>query len=67
VLLDFLKLAPQAFANRLTFHYKVPVPIFPADMREAKKVECSRFSFSSLLPLFYGKSPELNQACFVRV
>jgi hypothetical protein len=39
--------------------------ILPADVREAKEIECLRFAFPSLFPVPFGKPPELDQARFV--
>jgi hypothetical protein len=49
--LDFFKLGWHPLANHLALHHKVPVPVLPADMRESQKIECVRFSFTSLFPV----------------
>ena len=67
LLLDFLKLGSHPLADRLSLHHKVPVPFLPADMREAEKVECLGFSFSSPFPVAFGKLPELNPARLIWV
>jgi hypothetical protein len=67
LLLDFFKLGPHPFADRLALHHKVPVPVLPADMRESQKIERCGFTFSSLYPVQLGKSPELNPARFIWV
>ena len=65
LLLEFPQLPPQAFADRLPLHGKLPPPVLPADMREAQKVERLRLTFSSSFPVEFGKRPELNPARFV--
>jgi hypothetical protein len=65
LLLDICQLAPQALADRVTLHREVPVPVLPAYMRESQKIERFGLSFSSLCPVLFGKSPELNPARFV--
>ena len=45
--LDFLQLPPQALADRLALHGKVPLPVLPADMREANKVKRLELDLSS--------------------
>jgi hypothetical protein len=65
LLFNFCQLPPQALAYRVALHREVPVPVFPADMRESQKVERFGFPFSSLFPVSFGKSPELNPARFV--
>ena len=67
LLLEFPQLPPQAFADRLPLHGKLPPPVLPADMREAQKVERLRLTFSSPFPVEFGKRPELNPARFVRM
>jgi hypothetical protein len=67
LLFDFSQLRPQALAYRMALHCKVPVPIFPADVRESQKIERFGLSFSSLFPVLFSESPELNPARFVWV
>ena len=67
LLLEFPQLPPQAFADRLPLHGKLPPPVLPADMREAQKVERLRLTFPSPFPVEFGKRPELNPARFVRM
>ena len=67
LLLKFLQLPPQALADRLPLHGKLPPPVLPADMREAQKVERLRLTFSSPFPVELGKRPELNPARFIRM
>src|ERR1035437_5303235 len=67
LLLKFLQLPPQALADRLAFHGKLPPPVLPANVREAQKVERLRLTFSSSFPVELGKRPELNPARFVRM
>ena len=49
--LEFLQLLPQALADGLALHGKVPLPVLPADVREAQKVERFRLAFSASLPV----------------
>src|SRR5271169_2275849 len=65
LLLDFLQLPPQALADRLPLHGKLPPPVLPADMREAQKVERLGLTFSSAFPVQFGKRPELDPARFI--
>src|SRR5208337_851773 len=65
LLLKFLQLLPQSLADGLALHGKVPLPVLPADMREAQKVERFRLAFSASLPVQLGVPPELNPARFV--
>ena len=51
----------------LRFSAKLPLPVFPADMRESQKIERFGLSFSSLFPVVLGKPPELNPARLVWV
>ncbi len=51
VLLDLLQLRPQALGDRPALHGKVPLPVLPADMREAQKVERFRLPFSLSFPV----------------
>jgi hypothetical protein len=67
LLLNLCQLPPHALADRVTLHRKVPVPVFPADMRESQKIERFGLPFSSLFPVLFGKSPELNPARLVWV
>lgn len=67
MLFDFLQLSPHAFADGLPPHGEVAVPVFPADVRKAQEVNRLWFPFSSLFPVLFGKSPELDQSRFVRV
>jgi hypothetical protein len=50
VLLDLLQLPPQTLGDRPALHGKVPLPVLPADMCEAQKVERFRLPFSSAFP-----------------
>ena len=67
LLLNFCQLLPQSLTDRVAFHRKVPVPVFPADMRESQKVECCRLLFPSPFPVLFGKSSELDPARFIWV
>ena len=63
--LEFPQLPPQTLADGLALHGKVPLPVLPADMRAAQKVERFRLAFSASLPVQLGVPPELNPARFV--
>ena len=65
--LDFPHLRPHAIPDGLPPNGKLPVPVFPADMREPQKVERLRLAFPSSFPVLFGKPPELNPARFVWV
>ncbi len=65
LLLDFLQLLPHAFADRRAPYRENSFPVLPADVREAKEIECLRFAFPSLFPVPFGKPPELDQTRFV--
>ncbi len=65
LLLEFLPLLPQSLADGLALHGKVPLPVLPADMREAQEVERFRLAFSASFPVQLGVPPELNPARFV--
>jgi hypothetical protein len=49
----------------VTLYREVPVPVLPADMREAQKVERFRLPFSSPFPVSLGTSSEVDPARFV--
>src|SRR5215470_2671305 len=65
LLLDFPQLGSQALADRSAFDGEVPVPVFPADVRESQKVERLGLPFSSSSPVRLGVSPELDPARLV--
>ena len=67
LLLDLLQLLSHALADRHTPHGIRPVPILPADMREAKEVEGLRLAFPSSFPVLFGVPPELDPARLFRV
>src|SRR6516162_11527454 len=67
LLLDLLQLPPQALGDRPALHGKVPLPVLPADMREAQKVDRLRLPSSSLLPVSFGIPPELDPARLIRM
>jgi len=58
LLLDFPQLGSQTLADRPAFDGKVPVPVFPADVRDSQKVERLGLPFSSSSPVRPGISPE---------
>jgi hypothetical protein len=65
LLLDCLQLRPHAFADSPALYGKVPVPVFPADVRETQKVERLRLTFPFSFPVLFGVAPELDPARFV--
>src|SRR5260370_21075699 len=65
LLFDFLQLRPRALADRPALYGEVPVPVFPADMRETQKAERLWLDFSFSFPVLFGKSSELDQARFL--
>src|ERR1700691_5312897 len=67
LLLDLLQLLSHALADRHAPHGIRPVPVLPADMREAKEVEGLRLAFSSSFPILFGIPPELDPARLFRV
>jgi hypothetical protein len=67
LLLDLLQLLSHALADRHAPHSISPVPILPADMREAKEVEGLRLAFPSSFPVLFGIPPELDPARLFRV
>src|ERR1700678_87885 len=67
LLLDLLQLLSHALADRHAPHGIRPVPILPADMREAKEVEGLRLAFPSSFPVLFGIPPELDPARLFRV
>jgi hypothetical protein len=48
LLLDFHQLGSHSLADRFALYGIAPIPILPADMREAQKVERLRLPFSSV-------------------
>jgi hypothetical protein len=58
--LDFLQLLPHPLADRRAPHRKKAFPVFPADVREAKKVERLRFAVPSSFPILFGKPPDCS-------
>jgi hypothetical protein len=67
LLLDLKQLCAHPFADRFALECEVPIPVFPIDVGKAQKIERFGFSFSSPFPVLFGKPPELDPACFVRV
>src|SRR6266849_10147671 len=62
---DFPHLRPHALPDGLPLNGKLPVPVFPADMREPQKVERLRLAFPSSFPVLLGEPPEFDPARFV--
>ncbi len=58
-------ISPHALADRPALYGEVPVPVFPADVRETQKVERLWLAFSFSFPVLFGGSPELDPARFV--
>src|SRR5258708_33232223 len=67
LLLDLLQFLSHALADRHTPHSIRPIPILPADLREAKEVEGLRLAFPSSFPVLFGIPPELDPARLFRV
>jgi hypothetical protein len=67
LLLEIQQLGPHPLADRLALYRKVPVLVLPADVRESQKIKRLGLAFSSLVPVLFGKLPELNPARFVWV
>ena len=67
LLLNFLQLRPQAPADRLAPHRESPLPVLPADVREAQEVERLGLAFPSAFPVLFGIPPELDPARFIRM
>ena len=67
LLLDLLQFLSHALTDRHAPHGIRPVPVLPADMREAKEVEGLRLAFSSSFPVLFGIPPELDPARLFRV
>ena len=67
LLLNLLQLRPHALADRHAPHRECPFPVLPADVRKAQKVEPPGFSFSALLPVWFGMPSELDPARLVWV
>jgi hypothetical protein len=65
--LNLLQFGPYALADRRTPHGVRPFPVLPANVRKAQKIERLKLSFSSLLPVSFGKPPKLDPARLVRV
>src|ERR1700682_3474967 len=62
LLFDFPQLRPHALADRPALYGEVPVPVFPADVRETQKAERLWLAFSFSFPVLLGKSSELDPA-----
>src|SRR6202789_2226642 len=67
LLLDLLQLLSHALADRHAPHCIRPVPVLPADMREAKEVEGLRLAFPSSFLVLFGIPPELDPTRLIRV
>jgi hypothetical protein len=65
LLLDFLQLLSHALADRHAPHSIRPVPILPADMREAKEVEGLRLALPSAFPVLFGTDVKVSSSVFL--
>jgi len=62
LLLDFLQLGCHALGDRFALEGEFLILSLPADMREAQEAERFGLAFSSLLPVEFSKSSELDPA-----
>ena len=67
LLFNFFQLGHHALGDRLALQGEVPVPALPADMLEAQEIERLWLTFSSLPPVWFGKTPELDPARLIWV
>jgi hypothetical protein len=67
LLLEVSKLSSHALADRRTPHGESPEPVLPTNMFEAQEIERLGFPFSSMFPVLFGKSPELDPARLIWV
>jgi hypothetical protein len=67
LLLEFQQPGSHSLADGLSLYRKVPVPVLPADMREAQEIERFRLAFPSSSPVLLGKPSELDPARLVWV
>ena len=65
LLVDLLQFRPHTFARRPALDGKVPLPVCPADVREAQKVERFGLAFPFSFLALFGIPPELDPARFV--
>jgi hypothetical protein len=65
LMFDRQQLRPHALAAGLAFHRKHPVPVLPADVGEAQRVEWLGFPF--FFSAIFGDPPELDPARFIWV
>ena len=58
----------EALSDTLAQHEELAVlPGSSTNMCESQKVKRLRLPLSTLLPIYCGKTPELNQACLIRM
>jgi hypothetical protein len=67
LLLYLFQLSCHTLGDRFALEFELPIPGFPADMRETQKTERLGLTFSSLLPVKFGKPPELDPARLIRM
>ena len=68
LVLHLFQLGKESLSDTLAQHEELAVlPSLPTDVGEAQKVERLRLVLSMLLPAYCGKTPELEQARFVRM
>src|ERR1700691_1457887 len=68
LLLQLAELCRESLTNRLSLDDEpAGLPGRPTQVRETQKVEHFRLALASLLPVFGGLAPKLNQARLVRV
>ena len=48
-----------------TLHLEFPILASSADVRQSQEIERLGWSLSMVFPILFGKSPELDQPCFL--
>jgi hypothetical protein len=65
---QILQLGRHPFAHGLSMYRELPgLVVRPTDVGETQKVKGLRLPLPTLLPALRGITPELDQACLVRV
>src|SRR4029453_2270093 len=59
--LDLAQLRLQPLPDRLPHHREAPIPLLPADVREAEEVERLRLPLAGALPVVSRERPEFQQ------
>ena len=68
LVLHLFQLGKESLSDALAQHEELAVlPSLPTDVGEAQEVERLRLALPMLLPAYCGKTPELDQARFVRM